>query len=100
MKRVIFLLYIFLISFILQGQENSISQYTGLDFFGVKVFSSIQGEIKQTGFYVPESYILGMDDEIVVNIWGAVEEEHRKRIDNDGAIFIPGTGMIYIEGRH
>lgn len=99
MKRVIFLLYIFLISFILQGQENSISQYTGLDFFGVKVFSSIQGEIKQTGFYVPESYILGIDDEIVVNIWGAVEEEHRKRIDNDGAIFIPGTGKIYIEGK-
>ncbi|MCM8762281.1 MAG: SLBB domain-containing protein [Candidatus Omnitrophica bacterium] len=90
---------IFLISFILQGQDNSLSQYKGIDFFGVKVFSTIQGEMKQTGFYVPESYILGTDDEIVINIWGAVEEEYRKKIDNDGAIFIPGTGKIYIEGK-
>ena len=99
MKRMLFLLYILSMSFILQGQEHTISQYTGLDFFGVQVFSTMQGEMKQTGLYVPESYILGMDDEIVVNIWGAVEEEHRKRIDNDGAIFIPGIGKIYIEGK-
>ncbi|MCM8830452.1 MAG: SLBB domain-containing protein, partial [Candidatus Omnitrophica bacterium] len=99
MKKSIYVFPVFLISFILQGQNNSVSQYKGIDFFSVKVFSSIQGEMKQTGFYVPESYILGIDDEIVINIWGVVEEEHQKKIDNEGAIFIPGIGKIYIEGK-
>ncbi|MCX8081978.1 MAG: SLBB domain-containing protein [bacterium] len=98
MKKIILFLNIFFISLI-QGQDNTIPQYRDLDFFSVKVFSSIQGDIKQTGFYIPESYILGLDDELVITIWGAVEEEYRKRIDNEGSIFIPGIGKIYIDGK-
>ncbi|MDD3725637.1 MAG: SLBB domain-containing protein [Candidatus Ratteibacteria bacterium] len=98
MKKCLCLL-LCLFVYIVEAENTVFSQFSGLEFFSEKVFSNIQGEIKQTGLYVPESYILGMDDEMVVNIWGVVEEEHRKRIDNDGAIFIPGIGKIYIEGK-
>lgn len=99
MKRKILMAGLLLISFMLNGEEKRNSLFGELDFFGTKVFAGLQGEVKQPSVYISDSYILGMDDEIVINIWGVVEEEYRKKIDNEGAIFIPGIGKIYVEGR-
>lgn len=99
MKRKILVVGLLLISFMLNGEEKKNPLFGELEFFGTKVFSGLQGEVKQPSVYISDSYILGMDDEIVINIWGVVEEEYRKKIDNEGAIFIPGIGKIYVEGR-
>lgn len=93
------LLFMFLLVGILKAENILLPQYSGLELFNQKVFTGIQSEIMPTGLYIPDSYILGKDDEIVINLWGAIEEEYRKRIENDGAIFIPGIGKIYIDGK-
>lgn len=46
----------------------------------------------------PKNYILGPDDEIVIDIFGYQEANHRLKITPDGNINIPYVGVIYING--
>lgn len=81
------------------GTAVLFSGNSGLEVYGQKIFSSISAEPLKTGMPATDEYILGTGDEIVINIWGAAEEEYREEIGSDGAIFIPGIGKITLEGR-
>ncbi len=43
---------------------------------------------------IPESYLLGPGDNIIVNLWGRVQQEWNLTIDRSGKIFIPKVGEI------
>lgn len=46
----------------------------------------------------PQDYILGVGDEISVNIWGYTEFSGSFRIGSDGAIFAPNVGKVFLKG--
>ena len=48
---------------------------------------------------VPDQYILGAGDEIVVTVWGQAEKEYRIVISREGVIQVPNIGPIRVGGR-
>jgi protein involved in polysaccharide export with SLBB domain len=46
----------------------------------------------------PTTYQLGPGDEILIDIWGAAQNNYRKKVDREGAIRIENIGPIYVSG--
>ena len=46
----------------------------------------------------PTNYQLGPGDELLIDIWGASENNYRKKVTKEGAIRIEGIGPIYVSG--
>ncbi|MDR1170652.1 MAG: SLBB domain-containing protein [Prevotellaceae bacterium] len=46
----------------------------------------------------PENYLLGPDDELIINVFGLSENNYRVAISPEGAIHISGIGLIHISG--
>lgn len=46
----------------------------------------------------PTTYQLGPGDEILIDIWGAAQNNYRKIVDREGAIRIENIGPIYVSG--
>ena len=47
---------------------------------------------------IPESYVLGINDQLVINIWGASQQTYRLTVDNNGSIQIPDLGPVQVAG--
>ncbi len=47
---------------------------------------------------VPSDYPINTDDEIIVMLWGRINEEYRLKVNRDGTINIPRIGPIHIAG--
>jgi protein involved in polysaccharide export with SLBB domain len=61
--------------------------------FGANLFSAPHaGDINPT--LVPEEYLLGPGDNIIVSLWGRVQQEWNLTVDREGKIFIPKVGEI------
>ena len=46
----------------------------------------------------PENYLLGPGDELIIDVWGASEQNYQVTISPEGAIRIPSVGPIYLNG--
>lgn len=46
----------------------------------------------------PASYILGTDDELVINVFGSSEKKYNLKISEDGQIYIPNVGPLFVNG--
>ena len=46
----------------------------------------------------PTTYQLGPGDELLIDIWGAAQNNYRKEVDRQGAIRIENVGPIYVSG--
>jgi len=46
----------------------------------------------------PAGYILGPDDELIVNVFGFSEKTYNLKINEEGNIYIPQVGPIFISG--
>lgn len=46
----------------------------------------------------PITYQLGPGDELLIDIWGAAQNNYRKKVDREGAIRIENIGPIYVSG--
>lgn len=46
----------------------------------------------------PETYVLGVGDELLIEVWGAAENTFSQKIDNQGNINIPSVGKIRVGG--
>ncbi len=46
----------------------------------------------------PTTYQLGPGDEVLIDIWGAAQNNYRKKVDREGAIRIENIGPIYVSG--
>jgi len=61
--------------------------------FGDNLFTSPHvGDINPA--LVPEEYLLGPGDNIIVSLWGRVQQEWNLTVDREGKIFIPKVGEI------
>ncbi len=46
----------------------------------------------------PTNYILGPGDEILIDIWGAAENNYKLQVNREGAIRIENVGPVYVSG--
>jgi len=47
---------------------------------------------------VRADYILGPGDEIIINIWGMIEDRYELMINREGSVVIPTIGKVYLQG--
>ncbi len=69
------------------------------ELFGYNLFArgGSTNEIPQN-LALPENYKLGPGDNLILNLWGRVEQEYDLTIDRQGAVFIPTVGEVPIWG--
>lgn len=46
----------------------------------------------------PSNYVLGPDDEILITVYGYSEQKYNLRVNEQGEIYIPNVGPMYISG--
>ena len=46
----------------------------------------------------PASYILGPDDEVILNIFGLSEKKYNLDVNEEGEIYIPNVGPMFVSG--
>ncbi len=67
--------------------------------FGYDTFTSQDSVVmRQTGA-IQDSYVLGVGDEIIVNLRGQDSDQYRRRVDRDGQIVLPRLAPISAAGR-
>lgn len=67
--------------------------------FGFQLFNSENLTFEPpVNIPTPQNYILGIDDELTVSIWGASQQNYQLRIETNGAVNIPDIGPVYVAG--
>jgi polysaccharide biosynthesis/export protein len=78
-----------------RAKPVSAGRLFGSDFFKLKA-----GVFTQSTFGpVPEDYVIGVGDQVVVDVWGDVEFRLERVVDRDGTIILPKGGRILCSGR-
>jgi protein involved in polysaccharide export with SLBB domain len=47
---------------------------------------------------VPNSYVIGPGDEVVITLWGETQLVQNLTVAQDGSIYIPDVGLVYVSG--
>ena len=47
---------------------------------------------------ITSDYILGYGDEIIISVWGQVEQYEKKTIQRDGTVYVENVGLLYLDG--
>jgi protein involved in polysaccharide export with SLBB domain len=69
-------------------------------FFGGDFFRLDDGVFTPPSFGpVPADYLLGVGDEVIVNVWGGIEFQEVRLVDRDGSVILPDGGKIMCAGR-
>ena len=59
--------------------------------FGFQLFNSENLTFEPpVNMPTPQNYVLGIDDELTISVWGASQQTYQLRIGTDGAVNIPG----------
>ncbi len=71
-----------------------------LPIFGHEIFSRAQPSTfaPTDNISIPSNYIVNMGDEIIILLWGRINEEYRLKVERDGAINIPRIGPVSVAG--
>lgn len=68
-------------------------QYFGYEYFNnpnkIAVFDNIP---------IPNSYVLGPGDQLIITIWGSTQIKSNHLINRDGNIFVDGIGQVNLSG--
>ena len=76
------------------GEGDNPNAVFGHDYFvssGLSVVPSLNSP-------VPDKYVLGPGDELVLDVWGASVSHAESVIGNDGSLTVPGLGPVFISG--
>lgn len=69
------------------------------DLFGHSLFGGESGGFEPNlNIATPEGYVLGAGDEIIIDLWGDVQQTYRLEISPDGRVVIPDVGPISLVG--
>ena len=67
--------------------------------FGFQLFNSDNLTFEPpVNIPTPQNYVLGIDDELQVSIWGASQQSYQLRVETNGAVNIPDIGPVYVSG--
>ena len=75
----------------LQSDDNAI--------FGHNLFGrECRGFEPNLNIATPDGYVLGAGDEVIIDLWGDVQQTYRLEISPDGRVVIPDVGPISLVG--
>ena len=67
--------------------------------FGFQLFNSDNLTFEPpVNIPTPQNYVMGIDDELQVSIWGASQQSYQLRVETNGAVNIPDIGPVYVSG--
>ena len=67
--------------------------------YGYKLFNSENLTFEPAvNVPIPQNYVLGVGDQLSVNVWGASQMAYQLTVDKNGAVTIPDVGPVYISG--
>jgi len=66
----------------------------GYDFFYKKPSSFIPDQ----NVSVPPDYIIGPGDELIISVWGRINERWKVSVSREGTIYLPKIGLISVSG--
>lgn len=46
----------------------------------------------------PKNYVIGPDDELVIDIWGASQQTYRKKVSSEGFVKLELVGPVFVNG--
>ncbi len=77
-----------------------VQQSTGraLPLFGYNFFSTTTTYRSLDNVPVPDDYVLGPGDEVLLHAWGGVAGDQRLVVDRSGQVSIPGVGVVTVAG--
>ncbi|MCB0508044.1 MAG: SLBB domain-containing protein [Bacteroidetes bacterium] len=80
--------------------SDSSSKIRPNDIFGHAFFNSGKLALfeKSSEAKAPDSYVLGVGDEISIAVWGYADYNNKFKVNEDGFIQIPEFGRIYVKG--
>ncbi len=67
----------------------------GHDFFGTGKLALF---VKSSDAKAPDSYVLGVGDEISISVYGDADYNNKFKVNEDGYIQIPEFGRVYVKG--
>jgi protein involved in polysaccharide export with SLBB domain len=68
-------------------------------YFGYSIFSNKQLTFEPAlNLATPKGYILGPGDEVIIDVWGASQQNYQLEISPEGSIFIDNLGPVYLAG--
>ena len=77
------------------GNENA----KDLPAFGYNIFTYSPNTFEPSvNIPVPQNYVLGPGDEVVITLWGETQIVHNLVVSNTGDILIPDVGLVNVSG--
>ncbi len=81
------------------AEKNGRSSASGPERFGLEIFAHAPADfVVSTETPVPPDYTLGPGDNLIVNLWGGVDQSFHLLIDREGKVFIPKAGDLVLWG--
>jgi polysaccharide export outer membrane protein len=81
-------------------QESGILPPEELKVFGQQLFSAGPTSFSPpTNIPVTLDYIVGPDDDIVVNVWGRLNETYILTVQRNGSVYVPQVGSMNVAGQ-
>ncbi len=82
-----------------QSKLSMVDQPYNRRIFGAELFSGASTTFEPNlRIATPANYILGPDDELIINVYGYSEKVYRQNINAEGNIFIENVGPIMVSG--
>jgi protein involved in polysaccharide export with SLBB domain len=86
----------------LESTDLSSAQRSGRDvnrIFGAYLFNSRNLTFEpRLNIQTPKNYEIGIDDQIIINIWGNSQNTYQLTVNSNGQIMIPDVGPVYVAG--
>jgi protein involved in polysaccharide export with SLBB domain len=82
------------------NQSTGMIPFEELRPFGMELFAGPREVLPPNDIAADDDYILGPGDNVIVYMWGRVENEYNLTVDREGKIFIPKIGDIVVWGKN
>ncbi len=71
----------------------------GLEYFGYNLFKNIPSSFEPSEIGpIDPGYIIGPGDNLRLSMWGAAEFQYQLIVDQQGNVFIPTVGQLFVSG--
>ncbi len=78
--------------------QNGLTPFEDLKPFGTELFGGPREGTPPDDIATASDYILGPGDNLIVSLWGQVENEYTLTVDREGRVFVPQVGEVIAWG--
>lgn len=79
--------------------STDLTPFEDLTPFGTELFQGPHEAVPPDDIAASSDYVLGPGDNIIVSLWGQVENEYTLTVDREGRVFVPQAGEMVAWGR-